>query len=272
MMTAPAFLQMSLAAKSGGAALGLALLLAVPAPRLAILPLAAFVLVCLIAPFCPQCSFFLPVISRGRVGSRNIALTFDDGPSPHSTPFLLDLLAKYHLKATFFVVGSQAKAHPQLIRALLVDGHSIGNHSYFHDNLLMLKSARTLERDIRLTQHVLAQAGVRPLFFRPPVGITNSRLGAVLSGQGLHALTFSCRVYDRGNRNIGNLASRVLKKIRPGDILLLHDCPPGDKSTEYWLHELDLLFHVLKQRQLVVPLAELIGQPVMVSAKEKTAS
>ncbi|MGD9950475.1 MAG: polysaccharide deacetylase family protein [Desulfobulbus sp.] len=261
-----------MATKSGYAALSLAFLLAFPAPHLAILPLAAFVLVCLTAPFFPQYSFFLPVISRGRAGSKSIALTFDDGPSPHSTPILLALLAKYRLKATFFVVGCQAKAHPQLICAILAEGHTIGNHSYFHDNLLMLKSSRTLERDIRLTQQVLVQTGVRPLFFRPPVGITNSRLGGVLSGQGLHALTFSCRVYDRGNRNIRNLASRVLAKIRPGDILLLHDCPPKNRSTDYWVKELELLFQVLEQRQLVTPLAELIGHPIMVSAKENTTT
>mgnify|MGYP001361031395 CR=1 FL=1 len=271
-MNAPPVPHPSPAAKSGGAALTLALLLAVPAPRLAILPLAAFVLVCLIAPFCPQCSFFLPVISRGKPGATKIALTFDDGPSPHSTPALLALLARYRLNATFFVVGSQARAHPHLIRAILADGHAIGNHSFAHDNLLMLKSTPTLEHDIRLTQQVLAQAGVRPLLFRPPVGITNSRLGPVLSRQGLRALTFSCRVFDRGNRNIRNLAARVLKKVRPGDILLLHDCPPAHQSTDDWLRELEQLFQVLERQQLVVPLAELIGEPVMVSAGEKRAA
>ncbi|MGE4561172.1 MAG: polysaccharide deacetylase family protein, partial [Desulfobulbus sp.] len=143
-----------------------------------------------------------------------------------------------------------------------------GNHSYFHDNLLMLKTTRTLEQDIRLTQQVLARAGVRPLFFRPPVGISNSKLGAVLNRQGLRALTFSCRIFDRGNRNVRHLAAKVLQRIRPGDILLLHDCPPEKGATAYWLDELDHLFQVFEQRQLVVPLEELIGQPVMTAANE----
>ncbi len=257
----------SLAEKCGIAALGLAALLALHFPPLAIMPLAAFVLTCLLAPFWPRSSFFLPVISKGRPGAHKIALTFDDGPSPHSTPALLALLAKYRLKATFFVVGSQAKAHQDLVQAILAQGHAIGNHSYFHDNLLMLRCTQTLSRDIRLTQQVLKRAGVRPLFFRPPVGITNSRLGPVLRTEGLRALTFSCRVFDRGNRNTRNLAARVLKKMRPGDIILLHDCPPANEAISDWLQELDSLFQVLAGKELVAPLADLIGQPVMVSAK-----
>jgi len=268
-MKRPVF-TMSLAEKCGAIVLGLAPLLALIGPYLAMVPLAAFVLACLIAPFRPRSSFFLPVISKGKAGATKIALTFDDGPWPHSTPALLDLLAKYRLKATFFVVGSQVKAHQDLMQAILAGGHTVGNHSYFHDNILMLRCTRTLKRDIRLTQRVLAQAGVRPLFFRPPVGITNSRLGSVLDRLELRALTFSCRVYDRGNRDIRNLAAKVLSKVQPGDIVLLHDCPPANGGTDTWLQELEQLFQALERQRMVVPLAELIGQPVMVSARGNT--
>jgi hypothetical protein len=136
----------SLAEKSGFAAFLLAVPLGFIAPSLAALPLLLFLLTCLAAPFCPQCSFFLPVISNGRPESDAIALTIDDGPSPSSTPLLLALLGKHRLRATFFVIGEKAAAYPELIDLILGHGHTIGNHSYRHDNFLMCRSIRALER------------------------------------------------------------------------------------------------------------------------------
>ncbi|MDR2548928.1 MAG: polysaccharide deacetylase family protein [Desulfobulbus sp.] len=257
----------SLAEKTGMAALLTAIPLGLTAaPQIAAGPLALFLLACLAAPFLPRSSFFLPVICRGTPGRKGIALTFDDGPFPASTPILLELLARYRLPATFFVVGEQAAAHPELIAAILAQGHSIGNHSYRHDHLLMLRSCEILEADIRRTQDVLARTGMRPLFFRPPIGITSPRLRPALASQNLQALTFSCRVFDRGNRNIRNLAARVLGQLQPGDILLLHDNPPvSEEDTIHWVEELHCLLGRLSQEHRIVPLANLIDQPVMVA-------
>lgn len=231
---------------------------------LAVVPLLLFLLACLIAPFFPRCSFFLPLISRGIPGSTGVAITIDDGPSPATTPVLLELLAQHRLPAAFFVVGEQAAAHPELIEMIVDQGHAIGNHSYRHDNLLMLRRSRRLRDDIEKTQQVLARLGIRPLLFRPPVGITNPRLGPVLAGLGLEAVTFSSRIADFGNRNIDNLSARVLRRLQPGGILLLHDILPLDQQqTASWISELDQLFAILKSEHQVVPLAELIGRPVM---------
>ena len=171
-----------LAEKTGGTAL----LAAVPlgcstVPQAAAIPLALFLLACLIAPFLPRWSFFLPLISRGGRNARGVALTFDDGPFPASTPMLLDLLARHRLPATFFVIGRQAAAHPELIAAILAHGHTIGNHSSRHDNLLMLRSSKALADDIRATQEILAGMGIRPLLFRPPIGITSTTPSASAS-------------------------------------------------------------------------------------------
>jgi len=261
----------SLAEKTGLAAL----LTAVPlglgaAPQTAVWPLAFFLLLCLAAPFLPRWSFFLPVICRGAPGNQGIALTFDDGPFPASTPMLLELLARYRLPATFFVVGEHAAAHPELIAAILAQGHTIGNHSFRHDHLLMLRNCAALAADIRHTQEVLARLGVRPLLFRPPIGITSPRLQPALAALDLQALTFSCRIFDRGNRNIRHLAARVLKQLQPGDILLLHDNPPrSEEGTIYWHQELHGLFDRLSQENRIVPLADLIGQPVMIRGGKK---
>jgi peptidoglycan/xylan/chitin deacetylase (PgdA/CDA1 family) len=256
----------TVAEKYGGAAVLAALVLGFTAPsQLAAVPLSLFLLACLVAPFLPRWSFFLPVISRGPRDANGIALTFDDGPSPASTPVLLELLAQYQLPATFFVIGRHAAAHPELIAAILAQGHAIGNHSYDHDNLLMLRSYEFLEKDIQATQEVLNKAGIHPLVFRPPIGIVSPRLQPVIASLGLRTITFSCRIFDRGNRNIHDLASRVLRKLRPGDILLLHDIPPPcAEATKEWIDELHCLFAPLHQAKQVVPLAVLIDHPVMI--------
>jgi peptidoglycan-N-acetylglucosamine deacetylase len=208
--------------------------------------------------------FFLPVISRGADGREGIALTFDDGPFPDSTPVLLELLARYRLPATFFVVGERAAVHPDLIAAILAQGHTIGNHSFSHDNLLMLRACDRVEADIRQTQEILANSGVRPLFFRPPIGVISPRLAPALASLNLQAMTFSCRIFDRGNRNVHDLAARVVRKSRPGDILLLHDNPPqSEEDRVYWKKELHCLFERLAMENRIVPLADLIEQPVM---------
>lgn len=254
----------SWAEKSGIAALLLALFLGYLHSSYAVIPLLLFLLACLVAPFCPRCAFFLPLISRGIPGSDGVAITIDDGPSPETTPVLLELLAKHSLPAAFFVVGENAAAHPELVKLIVGHGHAIGNHSFRHDHLLMLRSSRRLREDIERTQQVLAGLGIRPLLFRPPVGITNPRLGPVLAELGLEAITFSSRIVDFGNRNIDHLSARVLRHLQPGAILLLHDILPLDQEkTASWIKEVDQLFAILKKEHQVVPLAELIGRPVM---------
>jgi len=261
----------SQAEKAGLAALLTAIPLGLTAtPQAAAAPLALFLLACLAAPFLPRWSFFLPLIYRGAPGSTGIALTFDDGPFPASTPILLDLLARYRLPATFFVIGEHAAAHPELIAAILAQGHAIGNHSLRHDSLLMLRDRGTLEADIRHTQEILAHMGIRPLLFRPPIGITSPRLQPALASLNLQAITFSCRIFDRGNRKIRNFAARVLRQLQPGDILLLHDNPPvSEEYTRNWQQELHRLFDRLSQGNRIVPLAELIGQPVMIVEEQE---
>lgn len=262
-------LKSSPAEKIGVMALLLALMLSLLNPVLAVLPLALFLLFCLVAPFISGFGFFLPMISRGNPVNRQVALTFDDGPSPLSTLILLDLLARHKLTATFFVVGEKAAAHPELIAAILEQGHSIGNHSLRHDLFLMLRTSKALQEDIHTTQEILKKYGIIPLVFRPPVGITNPRLGRVLARENLVAISYSCQAFDRGNRNVRNLADKILRRLRPGDIILLHDLPPLRPALAGgWQKELEYLFATLKDNYQVVPLEEIIQHPVMVRASD----
>ena len=234
-------------------------------PALVVIPLGFFILLCLVAPFLPGVGFFLPVISRRETVCRAVALTFDDGPDPDVTPQLLELLRRHGVPATFFVAGARAERHSGLIREILSRGHTLGNHSYHHDPLLMLRSRAKLREEVARTQDVLSAFAVRPLTFRPPVGITNPRLPVVLRELGMYCVTFSCRAFDRGNRRIAGLAEIILKKVRPGDIILLHDvAPKGGEGIEEWLAEMEGIVSGLKRQGYeILPLPELIDRPVM---------
>lgn len=246
-------------------------LLLIFVPAWAPLPLLVFVFVCVTTPFLPGCSYYLPVISKGRKGTKAVALTFDDGPSPEVTPRLLDLLAKHAVTATFFVTGVNAKRHPELIRAILAHGHTLGNHTFNHSPFLMLKSSQTLRREVEAAQTLLRQFGVVPLAFRPPVGITAPSLWRVLQDQGMFCVNFSCRAGDMGNRRIRNLAAKMLKKVRPGDIVMFHDVPPPRGDTDCLIREFETFLVGLKAKNLAVqPLAQLIGKEIMESGGDGT--
>jgi peptidoglycan/xylan/chitin deacetylase (PgdA/CDA1 family) len=245
-------------------ALLLAFLLFLLSPLLALFPLSFFLVACLVAPFFPGYGFFLPIISRGKSENNQVALTFDDGPSPLSTPILLDLLARHKLSATFFVVGQLAAKYPDLIAAILAQGHTIGNHSLRHDPLLMLRTSKSLQEDVHATQEILKKLGVTPLVFRPPAGITNPRLQRVLARENLITVNYSCRAMDGGNRNVRDLAGKILQRLQSGDIIMLHDLLPKQPGLSgYWQQELDRLFAALKDSYQVVALEEMIGHPVM---------
>jgi len=234
--------------------------------RLSLIPLLGFILLCLVAPFFPRFGFFLPIISRGISGENAIALTFDDGPDPLSTPLLLRLLSKYRVKATFFVSGKKAARHPELIEAILLRGHLIGNHSYSHDNLIFLKRSQVIVKEIESTENVLRDFGIRPIAFRPPAGITSPRIRKALLQSDVYITNFSCRAFDGGNRWIENISRNILKRIRPDDIVLLHDIRlKNERLTRHWLNEVELILIGLKDKGLsVLPLSEIIGKPVMI--------
>jgi peptidoglycan/xylan/chitin deacetylase (PgdA/CDA1 family) len=231
-------------------------------------PILLFGMVCLAAPFCYRCSFYLPVIARCKTNRDAVALTFDDGPDPVSTPVLLSLLAARGVPATFFVVGRRVRMYPELVRAILDAGHTLGNHSFNHDSLLAFKKRRRLYEDIAATQRELGRLGVEPRVFRPPVGITYPGMGAVLKALGLTAVTFSCRARDYGNKSVRHLSRRILKKAAPGDIIMLHDLPPRKKDLDRWSAEVDAVLAGLKAASLAVrPLDELIGRPIDIREK-----
>lgn len=255
----------SLAGKLGIICLLAALGLCFVDVKLSVLPLACFLGVSLAAPFLPTFGYYLPIISRGTPGKNAISLTFDDGPDPVATLEVLRLLEKHKATASFFVTGSSVANHPLLIKEMIRLGHTIGNHSYHHDSLLMLRSRNTLNREIESTQEELRSLGIWPLAFRPPMGITSPRLKRVLDELGMICVNFSCRAMDGGNWWIENLSHKILSKVRPGDIVMLHDSRPKNEALfSYWINELELILTGIHEKRLeIVPLSELIEKPVM---------
>lgn len=249
----------------GLGALQVGVALALFDPLLGVIPLLLFVIACFIAPFIPRLQFFGPVITGGDRREPAVALTFDDGPTPSMIPQLLELLARHRVKATFFVVGQRAVANAEMTKQILAAGHDIGNHSWSHDPLLMLRSRRKLAQEVAACQVALRRFNVRPYCFRPPVGIVNPRLWRVLLQQGMITVGFRRRALDFGNRQVQGMARRLLKKVRPGDIVLLHDGPLAPSITEeQWLREVELVILGIKLQGLkLLPLARLIKRPVM---------
>jgi peptidoglycan-N-acetylglucosamine deacetylase len=232
-------------------------------PWTASLPLGLLLLLAGLAPFFPRWRLLLPALDRGRCPD-GVALTFDDGPDPATTPALLQLLARRGARAAFFVVGARVRAHPELVRAMLEAGHELGNHSDDHDPLLMLRGRARLGRSIQGCQAALAPLGVRPALFRPPAWVVNPRLWRALLEADLVCAVARRRALDFGNRRLPGLAARLLRRVRPGDVLALHDrAPPGGGGPERWLAEVERLLDGLAARGLrAAALSEVLGRPV----------
>ena len=263
----PKYLPQSPGGRIGCVALLAAALLAWLDLRLAVIPLGVFMVLCMAAAFMPTCSFFLPVISRGTCGRKAVALTFDDGPDPLTTPELLRLLKKHRISGTFFVTGHRVVRYPQLTKEIISQGHSVANHSFHHDILGAFRSTKTMQHEIEATQRALKALGIVALAYRPPMGITSPRLRRVMQKEGMFVVNFSCRAWDGGNRRIKNLSRRILKRVRANDILLLHDNLAQPSLLPHWAGEVDLILKGIPEKGLeILPLADMIGRPVMIAA------
>lgn len=183
----------------------------------------------------PRPSWVCSTISRGPPDeSRRIALTFDDGPSPAVTPRVAEILADRGIVATFFCIGRAARGHPDILRALARAGHELGNHSYSHPRHVYLWSDRDLLREIELTQRVVERAtGARPRLYRPPVGFRSIAMARAMRRSGLRLVNFNARAFDRFNVRADLIVRRIVRRVRPGAIILLHDGHDRDDGYDH---------------------------------------
>jgi peptidoglycan/xylan/chitin deacetylase (PgdA/CDA1 family) len=163
----------------------------------------------------------LPEASARR---KEVALTFDDGPSLLVTPHVLDLLDRHGAKASFFCIGERAAAHPDIVREITRRGHTVENHSFRHSNAFACYGPAAQRREIETTQRVISSiTGRSPQFFRAPFGIRNPLLAPVLARTGLRYVSWTRRGRDAMSGDAQRVLRRLTRRLAAGDVLLLHD-------------------------------------------------
>lgn len=163
----------------------------------------------------------LPAAAAAR---NEIALTIDDGPDPEVTPQVLALLERYQVKATFFCIADRAARYPELCRDIVRRGHAIENHSQHHRHNFSLLGIAGYTREITAAQTTLtAITGVTPQFFRAPAGLRNPFLDPVLHHLNLRLASWSVRGFDTRVHDASRVKAKLIRGLRPGAILLLHD-------------------------------------------------
>jgi len=195
---------------------------------------------------------FVDVVWRGPPEARGVALTFDDGPSPEHTPRILDLLDEAGVKATFFVLGRKAAAHPAIVRAIADRGHAVAIHGYDHDRLLTLRSPEVVSDDIAEAITVVESiTGARPAFYRPPVGLTSPRLAHALGWFDVTVVGWSVRALDGwSGARPDQVAARVARELRDGAIVLLHDASERDDFRPASVEALPRILAAMRARDL----------------------
>ncbi len=153
-----------------------------------------------------------------------VAITIDDGPDPLITPQVLELLDRFDCKATFFCIGDRVAAHAGIAREIVRRGHQIENHTQSHRLHFAALGPSAIRGEVLQAQKTIADVvGVAPQFFRAPAGLRNPLLDGILSAAGLRLVSWTRRGFDTVTHDPAVVLARLTRKLRGGDILLLHD-------------------------------------------------
>jgi peptidoglycan/xylan/chitin deacetylase (PgdA/CDA1 family) len=183
-----------------------------------------------------------PGQSLRRTGSDAIALTFDDGPDPVQTPRILALLAKYHVKATFCLIGENAQKHPEIVQQIVAAGHTLCNHTWNHSLTIGEDEPAAIRADLQKTDAAIRAAvpDAKIPFFRAPGGNFTDRLVSVAYGEGMASLYWEVDPRDWDHSadtdaaaHTDRLIATVEKDVRPGSIILSHDFKQPDTIAAY---------------------------------------
>jgi peptidoglycan/xylan/chitin deacetylase (PgdA/CDA1 family) len=185
--------------------------------------LTAYLVIFILGVSVLKLNFFVRATCRGDSTAKRVALTFDDGPDPAATPNLLEVLRRHKIKAAFFPIGTKTRNYPEIIKQIDQEGHILGNHSFRHAWWTNFLISGALDREIRLAQEAIEVAiGKVPAYFRPPIGLTNPHLGKGLKKHGLSVIGWDVRPFDT-TASTEMVMKRILRKIRNGSIIVLHD-------------------------------------------------
>jgi len=157
---------------------------------------------------------------------KKIALTFDDGPSEFTLE-VLELLKKHNAKATFFCIGKNIEKHPEILQRIIDEGHLVGNHSYSHSKFFDFYNASTIIEELHKTDALLEKFTSKKInFFRPPYGVTTPSIRRALKVTNHKVIGWNIRSLDGGTKNQELILNRIIKRVSPGGIVLLHDTAP----------------------------------------------
>ncbi len=163
------------------------------------------------------------VVDGSRIRRQVVALTFDDGPSPDTTPKILDTLKADGARATFFVLGKHAELYPELVERIVREGHELGNHGYDH-GILAFAGPAQVHRQLHRTERLLKQSGAPPVrVFRAPHGFRSPFVSRTAGRLGYATCAWSAGVFDTAKPGVDVIVRRSVKALKPGAILLLHD-------------------------------------------------
>ena len=191
----------------------------------------------------PNVTWWGPVVTRFDTDKREVWLTIDDGPTA-DTPLVLDVLDRAGAKATFFIKGELAGAHPDLVHQILSRGHSIGNHSQTHPSATFWCALPSRVRsEIDDCNRVLrALTGEPPRWFRAPVGMKNFAVHPALERQNMRLIGWTARGFDSVTGDPDRVIARILPDVRPGAIIVLH------QGLEYSVRIIDLVVAALHEQ------------------------
>jgi peptidoglycan/xylan/chitin deacetylase (PgdA/CDA1 family) len=171
----------------------------------------------------PTGQWYGPTFTSGVPGSKQIALTYDDGPNDPHTQRLLEVLAKHNARATFFLIGRFVEQRPDIVRDIVQAGHAIANHTFTHPRLIFTSPAETRTELQRCQQAVAAATGQSPELFRPPFGGRRPDTLRIVREMGMRTVMWSITGFDWSAPPAERIVQRVSGRIRGGDVVLLHD-------------------------------------------------
>ncbi|TLS37632.1 polysaccharide deacetylase family protein [Pseudalkalibacillus caeni] len=162
-----------------------------------------------------------------------VAITFDDGPSEKYTPQILDVLKKYDAKATFFVVGSRLIDQPDIVKRQVKAGHELANHTYDHPNFRGLTEVEIRDEIRKTKKAIFDLTGYYPVLFRPPGGFYNNTIISTANNEGYTVVMWSWHqdTYDWKQPGVNKIVRKVVKNVKNGDIILMHDYGGNRRQT-----------------------------------------
>lgn len=196
---------------------------------------------------------------KGSAQSRKVALTFDDVPDGHFTPKVLDVLRKNGVKATFFLVGSRAEKHPDVVRRIVREGHVIGNHTYNHPLLTKISKEKFIKQVVSTEQIINDIAGYKPKFLRPPYGEINEQQLRWAGAHGYVVVNWNVDSLDWKGLDAKEVYNNILSTVRAGAIVLQHGGGNVDGNLDGTLEALPDIIETLQKRNYqIVTLPELL--------------